>query len=440
MKTKLLILVVSLFMAACQGQQPSINNQPSLTPTRTVGTGSGTLTVDGQALAIKPGEVIQITPGTYKSLAFSGLVGTATQPITLLASERVDVVGGELTLTDVAYLTLTGGATQKNLQLHDIAYRALTISGAIPNGLTLEGIQFRNVGDYAIYYANKAPYDGTPATALSGFKLLHCDFENAGTVMIEGSLDNSAGLVNTGFCKQPEVAYCTFKNSPSTGMLLHLGNTEACDIHHNVVDNVNTSNNNHNGIFFVKGNGAVHHNKCTNHQGNFVRFWPFSQGSEPKEVSLHDNIVWNSRKYSAFELQSFQTSIIAGVSTYCQARVFNNTVGKLNTTLPTVFVGVVVDVYNLFGGRVELINNLAFDLIKDPEKDGIWSQQGTTIPSLNSHNLYVSTASAAGLLDVAEFRLRSSSPAKATGLPQGASTTDYYDTKRGNPPSIGAVE
>lgn len=442
MKKVLIVLLHSLLLTGCSGQSPSMvtQPQPTLTPTRTVGTGTGALMVDGNALGLSPGEVIAIAPGVYESLAFSNLTGTAEQRITVVANDRVEVVGGGLSLNDVTYLTVTGGATAKNLYLHDLKYRGIVITGRIPTALTLNGIQLRNVTDYALFYSNKATYDGTEATTLTDFKLLNCDFDNAGTVMIEGELDNSSGLVNTGFCLRPEIANCSFRNSATWGAHLYIGNMEAGNIHHNVVDNVNTRNDNHNGIFFLKGNGAVHHNKCTNHQGNFVRFWPHTQGDTPKDVLMYDNIIWNSRKYSALELQSFQSSLIPGVSTYCNARVYNNTAGKLNTTRPTVFVGVVLDVYNLMGGELQFVNNLSVEQVPTPGNDDIWSQQSETQPSLNSNNRSFATASAAGLTDVNEFRLRSDSPAKGAGLYRGYLDTDFYGIKRANPPSIGAVE
>ena len=442
MKKVLLVLLHSVLLAGCSGQSPSVVTQPTptLTPTRTLGTGTGTLVIDGQALGIGPGEVIGIAPGVYENLTFSNLTGTADQRITIVANDRVEVVGGELSLNDVAYLTVTGGATAKNLSLHDIRYRGIVISGRVPTALILEGIQLQNVADYAVFYSNRATYDGSEATTLTDFKLLNCDFDNAGTVMIEGELNGSGGLINNGFCLRPEVANCSFRNNATWGTHLYIGNMEAGDIHHNVVDNVNARNDNHNGIFFLKGNGAVHHNKCTNHQGNFVRFWPHSQGNTPKDVLLYNNIIWNSRKYSAFELQSFARCLIPGLSTYCNAQVYNNTAGRLNTTRPTVFVGVVLDVYNLMGGQLQLVNNLSVEEVPTSANDGIWSQQSETRPSLNSNNRYFATAAAAGLTDLSEFRLRSDSPAKGTGLYQGYLDTDYYGTKRANPPSIGAVE
>ncbi|WP_428661640.1 hypothetical protein [Runella sp.] len=441
----LILLFFLVLFGGCKGGATPIDSQPQeedqlLTPTRTVGTGSGNLSVDGGSLGIRPGEIIAITPGTYTDLSFSNLTGTPSQPITLVANGSVEISGGGLSLENVSNLVITGYKKSKNIFFHDVNYRAITLSGSIPHGLTLEGIRLKNVNDYAISYNNPTPYDGTDATAFTDFKLLNCEFENTGPIHIDGGLNKLSGAINNGFCKNPEIAYCTFKNCPTSETLLYMGNVEGCDIHHNTLDEINANTEKHNGIFLLLGNGSVHHNKCTNHQGNFVRFWPFSQGTKPKEVLLYNNIVWNSRKYSALEVQSFENNIIPGISTYCNVKVFNNTVGKMNTTKPTVFVGVVVDVYNLQGGDIQIFNNLSFNQVETSSKDNVWSQQSSTTPSLNTNNRYFATSSMAGLTDEVSFKLLSASPAKKAGLYQSFINDDFYSTKRANPPSIGAVE
>lgn len=406
---------------------------------RRVGTGTGDLRVDGNALGIKPGDVVTIAPGTYSSLTFSNFNGQPLLPIRVVADGVVEVVGDGVYLHNVSYLTVDGG-TARNLFLHDISFRGISLSGSVPHGLTLQGIRARNISDYAIFYGNKTAYNNLDATAFTDFKLLHSDFENTGTVQFDGELSRSSGARNIGFVKNAEVAFCTFRNSATAGSLLYFGNVEASNIHHNLVDNVNADNNNHNGVFFLRGNGAVHDNKCTNHQGNFVRFWPFSQGPTPKDALFYNNIVCNSRKYSALEVQSFTENIIPGVSTYCNVKVYNNTVGRMNTTQPTEFVGVVVDVYNLFGGDLQIFNNLSFEQVETDSNDGIWSQQSITRPSLYSNNRYFSTAAAAGLVDQNFFRLESTSPAKDAGLYRVYLLDDFYGTLRGVVPSVGAVE
>lgn len=449
MTARLLLLLVSVFsLAGCELQQApepvtsrnARESAPALPVTRTVGTGRGNLLVDGKTLNIKPGEVVAITPGTYSGMTFTNLIGRPGYPIQIVANALVEIAGGGdgISLRNIAYLTVDGGAKAKNLLIRDNWYRAVTISGSLPRALTLQGIRFRNIADYSIFCDNKTKYDRTDATAFTDFKLLNCDFDHAGSIQFSGDLTKAPLLVNNGFMRNPEVGYCTFKNSPDVGTVLYFGNVENINVHHNVVDNVNTANNNHNGIFLIKGNGSVHHNKCTNHQGNMVRFWPFSQGTTPKEVLLYDNIVWNSRKYSAMELQSFATNLIPGVSTYCNAKVFNNTAGHLNTSRD--YVGVVLDVYSLYGGTLQVFNNLSFDQASDQRNDGIYSQQSDTRPSLYVNNRYFSTASAAGLADLVNFRLMDDAPIKSIGMAHAYLTSDFYDARRGASPSVGAVE
>ena len=449
MGARLLLLAVSVFILTSCAEQQTLEpvttrnareSAPSLPVTRTVGTGRGSLLIDGKTLNIKPGEVVAITPGTYSGMTFTNLIGRPGFPIKIVANALVEIAGGGegLLLRNIAYLSIDGGARTKNLLIRDNWYRAITISGSLPHALTLQGIRFRNIADYSIVCDNKTRYDRTDATAFTDFKLLDCDFDNAGSVQFGGDLSKAPLLVNNGFMQSPEVGYCTFKNNSDVGTVLFIGNAENMNIHHNVIDNVNAANNNHNGIFLLKGNGSVHHNKCTNHQGNMVRFWPFSQGTTPKEVLLYDNIVWNSRKYSALELQSFAANIIPGVSTYCNAKVFNNTAGHLNTSRD--YVGVVLDLYNLYGGTVQLFNNLSFDQTNTQNNDGIYSQQSETRPSLYANNRYFSTASAAGVVDMVTFRLADNAPVKGIGMMHAYLTSDFYDARRGTPPSLGAVE
>src|SRR5690606_32028546 len=77
-------------------------------------------------------------------------------------------------------------------------------------------------------------------------------------------------------------------------------------------------------------------------------------------VEIYDNIVYNSTRYGAFELQA--TPSIRELSTFkpANAKVYNNTVGKLNTGTPKFFEGRLLDLYNT-DGTVEIFNNLSFN-------------------------------------------------------------------------------
>src|SRR5690606_38703176 len=123
----------------------------------------------------------------------------------------------------------------------------------------------------------------------------------------------------------------TFINS-NAGVLVFVPNVQDYDIHHNIVNNVNPSNNNHNGIFQMIGNGKFHNNKLTNFQGNAIRAWVFSRGTSPSTIEIYNNITYNTRKYGAFEIQGFDRYIISGKTTFVNAKVYNNTAGKMNVS------------------------------------------------------------------------------------------------------------
>src|SRR5690606_20300681 len=104
-------------------------------------------------------------------------------------------------------------------------------------------------------------------------------------------------------------------------------------------------------------NGEFHNNYISNFQGNSLRARPFSFGSTVKELLIYNNIVINSRKYSAFEVQTFDNEDLIGrVNTFANIKVFNNTCGNLN--LSSDWYGVVLDAYNISGGKCEVFNNL----------------------------------------------------------------------------------
>src|SRR5690606_22194987 len=113
-------------------------------------------------------------------------------------------------------------------------------------------------------------------------------------------------------------------------------------------------------IFFARGNGKVHNNRITNHQGNAVRAWPLTI-SEPGEIEIYNNIVYNSTRYGAFELQV--NDITKSITWFkpANAKIYNNTVGRLNTGRPKFFQGRLLDLYQTYG-EVELYNNLSFDM------------------------------------------------------------------------------
>src|SRR5690606_4195055 len=155
----------------------------------------------------------------------------------------------------------------------------------------------------------------------------------------------------------------------------------------------------HNGIFFIQGNGHFHHNKLINYQGNAIRLWPYSRGSEPKTVEIHHNICYNTRKYGAFEIQAFERNIVPGKTTFVNAKVYNNTVGKMNTSRD--WDGQILDLYSMQGGTLEYYNNLGFELYSEQNITDMIHMGGPKITK-NSGNIYKNQWSDA-VVDVVNF-------------------------------------
>lgn len=228
------------------------------------------------------------------------------------------------------------------------------------NNFHLYNSTFINCGDYALYCngARDADYKGTDATANLGLKIINNTFDNFGNIQMEGGFDKSTGK-DKGLFKNPEIAYNTFKNAPYLGSAVVFENVENYDIHHNVLDNVNTFNDNHNGIFYMQGIGKFHDNKLTNYQGNAIRMWLYNRGATQQTAEIYNNICYNTRKYGGFEVQGFDRYLISGKTSVSNVKVYNNTVGKMNTSKD--WEGQLLDVYG-FLGKVDVYNNLGFDM------------------------------------------------------------------------------
>jgi hypothetical protein len=341
-----------------------------------VGVGSGDLTVDGKTLQLKGNAKIVIKEGSYKTITLKNLIARNGFKIFVKGSGAVIIL--EAMYTDNLRNVTISGEVNSDLKygfmFENIPYRAILMNGSLC-GVTLKNIKFKNVNNYVIAgersNGKDFPYLGTEETRTEKFKILNCLFDNTGTIAFGGSFDKNKGE-DTGFFKDVEIAYNTFQNTDA-GSVCSFTNVQNYNIHHNVVNNVNSTNNNHNGIFFMEGNGNFHDNKLTNYQGNAIRMWLYSRGSTPETNLIYNNICYNTRKYGAFELQAFDRNIMPGKTTNVNAKVFNNTVGRMNTSRD--WDGQVLDLYNT-GGSLEYYNNLGFELVSN-----------TAQPSNMIHNL-----------------------------------------------------
>lgn len=401
-----------------------------------VGTGSGNLTIDGTTMGLQCNDLIKIKGGVYGGIDVKNILSADGCPITIKNDGLVEIAGNfnQMNLNNLKNVTISGDGTAgiaKGFLLRDNSYRAIEITGTL-NQFTMQNFAFKNIANYVITYQLTTPYNGTDASVTKDLKFLNITCDNTAQLLsIGGTVEN--GNI-TGLVKNIEIAYLDFQNSADVGTVVFLANAENYDVHNNRINNINTTNNNHNGIFMLAGNGKFHDNYVSNHQGNAIRAWGHTVGSTPKNVYIYNNIVINSRKYSAFELQSFAANIIAGKTTYVNAVVFNNTAGNLNTS--NDWQGNVVDVYNLFGGKCDVLNNLAYNF---QAGSTIAGQESETVPN-KFNNLYYNTSGDAGLVDQTSFKLTSNSPAKNTGAATPFTIADYYGSMRSAKPSIGAVE
>jgi hypothetical protein len=356
-----------------------------------LGTGSGYLVIDGATLNIPANSFIRVKAGSYKSITIKNILATTAKPVYI---KNVGLVTSSemMSIENVSNVIVDGDNTAGityGFTFSNISYKAISVSGKM-SGLILKSMSFTNIGDDAIAgeknLGTDRAYDGTENTRTDGFKVLNCLFDNAGAISFGGNLskDNNE---DSGFFKDVEIAYNTFKNSKDVGSVCSFTNVQDYNIHHNTVDNINANNNNHNGVFFMQGNGKFHENKLTNYQGNAIRMWLYSRGSSPATNEIYNNSCYNTRKYGGFELQGFARNIWSGKSTYANAKVYNNTVGKMNTNKD--WEGQVLDLYNINGGSLEYYNNLGYDLFtqKDAVTDMINNMSDVKITT-ESNNKY----------------------------------------------------
>ena len=342
-----------LYLAAYALAHPPIVIPPTGTkPVFTPPTG------DYIEVTLTSGKTLDLTPYSGKKIRFksgnySGVYITGNKLVNII----IDATPANF---DNSTVELGSGDLVEiyGLKMSNTAYRVLRFDFAL-NNFHLYNSTFVNCGDWALYCNNarNVSYNGTDATMNKGLKIINNTFDNFGNIQLDGELNKDNGS-DYGLFKDVEIAYNTFKNS-SPGNAVSIGNACNYDIHHNIVDNFNALSNIHNGVFFMQGNGKFHDNKLTNYQGNSIRMWLFSRGKTPITNEIYNNICFNTRKYGAFELQQFARNIWGDKTTFANAKVYNNTVGQMNTNKD--WEGQVLDLYDL-SGTVDYYNNLGFNL------------------------------------------------------------------------------
>ncbi|GAA4779778.1 hypothetical protein GCM10023231_03220 [Olivibacter ginsenosidimutans] len=428
-----------------------------------VGNGSGKLLIDGKnfninktKITLRAHDTIRIKEGSYQGITIQNIQLPKDSTVIITNNGLVQLIGtglndggsGEnhqIKLVNLANVKVLGNGNKKyshGFLLRDNRYRAIQLEGIFSN-FELSYFDFKDLGDNVIGYdPENVIYNGSNGTFSENMTFTHLHADNIVELIdFRGWINKDNDQAIRGLIKHIEVAYIQVTNSPNCGTVIHLHNAQDFDIHHVVLENINTARTDHVGIFTINGPGKIHHNLINSGWGNAVRAWPSTLGNSPKELLIYNNIVVNSLKYSAFEVQPTKEALLSGQTTFTNVKIYNNTCGTLSTK--GLVVGKILDAFDLFGGRYEVFNNLAFNFpfggkdIKGP----FVSYLGVDEHLVKlSNNLYFDTATQAGIIDQKEFKLANSSPAKNAGKTYTSLTDDYYGISRGNKPSIGAVQ
>lgn len=319
-----------------------------------VGTGSDKFSIDGSKTKYKAGDTIRVKPGVYGYGEIKNI--WLDTGYVYIIGDSVELKGDTVGAYSLMNIGTLKGVVISGFYIHKNRYRGIQGDDGKFSNLTFKNIRFDDIRDYTI-----SLNDGT-GEVKDNIKILNCNITRCQQFSFGGHV-NKDGTI-TGLLNNLEVAYNYVHNCPTMGAFVWVGAANNYDLHHNTIDGVNQLNNNHNGIFCVNGSGKIRDNKLTNHQGNLCRAWGFKIGTTPGLIEITNNIVFNSLKYGAFELQvppvQNITLIVPGKTTYCNAKVNNNTAGQLNTSHD--WDGGMLDLYNIGGGSLEYYNNLGFDM------------------------------------------------------------------------------
>lgn len=380
-----------------------------------VGTGSGSLVIDNKDGKYKSGDIIKVKSGKYTGFNISNFNISSGYVTIQNEGGVVEIVGSMQSnypvcgFSNIKGINLSGNGTSsvdKGFYFHDNKYRMIDITGinGVLKNLTIQHCKFENIGDYTLYFYNlNTVYDGTDNTISSNLKFLNIEAINCNLIAGGGDISTMKGLL-----RGLEIANCYIHDAPYPGTFIYWGGVEDYDIHDNIINNINQFNNNHNGIFHLVGNGKFYNNKVTNHQGNTIRAWTvgFTPG---KTVEIYNNIAYNSRKYSGFELQvpPYLSDLIKANPTKLfkvDAKLYNNTIGKMNTSRD--WDGLILDLYNLEGGTLEYYNNLGFELYKTSGVPADMINNISTVKIIRSENNIYKASQTEAVEDTTSFRSR----------------------------------
>src|SRR5690606_18555590 len=216
-----------------------------------VGTGSGTLTIDGNNLVIngakssfKNGDIVKIKSGSYEVIYIKNISVSSGVPVPIQNDGLGELKGGfrPMEVTNVNNLVISGAGTtgiDRGIQFKDNTYRAVILRGTI-NNFTLQNIYFKNIGDLVILHEDLGSlrYTGAEGSYAENIKLLNLDADNvASFILLPGGIEKSAQY---GVIKGLEIANISCINSPVVSTVVYVGNGYNYNVHNNYINNINT--------------------------------------------------------------------------------------------------------------------------------------------------------------------------------------------------------
>ncbi len=366
-------------------------------------TGTGTGGNTGGGTTNPPGtNPTRVVPtGSVESVTWSQL-----QNLNNVSNKYYKLVAGTYTgqsnLTDCSNIYL------------DLSLATFTGSGApifqlngLCNNMTFSAGKFTNVGSACISYRFETAYNSSnSSTYVNNLTIQDCVCDNTGVLF-----ENDGNMTSSGFkgvFTNTKIIYNTIKNSANIGNVAYLFAADNFLIANNVVDNINTGNTNHNGIFMVLGNGTFINNKFTNYQGGTLRLNPLQISGSYKTSTIQNNIAVNSTKYGAFEVQLTPDQLPTAIPLN-NILVDHNTVGNLGLIgrgTDADWNSTLIDIYPV-KTTVTITNNLGFNLFlingNTVDNNMLDSQNATGDTIVTDNNHYFLT-SAQAVSDLTSFR------------------------------------
>lgn len=412
-----------------------------------VGTGSGTLTIDGSLTSYAAGSLIIIASGTYSYITIQNL-----------SNETIENGNGEVdfsgTGTGLSFSNLTNDSITRNPWIatscpygfvhYNNTYRATSISGQNSN-VVFQWVRYREIGDDNIYSSGtQITWANTDATVQDiNIHFLNLRFDSCGgsPFQITGTLTTS---VIAGLWKNIEFGNIIFIYSDA-GDLCYAQPISHYNVHNCSFISCNPFNNDDNGLFHMIGTGNFNYNYAKDCQGHMIRMWTITIGTTPVWDTVFGNIYTGSRKYSQFEWQSTvgDNIPVAPGTTYTNVLMCNNTAGDLNYIQDGSFDAVLVENYGMPTGAQEIVFNNALYNTYAPNKGPRFFQFQPINPAEtdSSRDWYFSNSALAGFDTVANY-LIPGSPLYNAGAPGYlAFPTDFNGYNfNASTPSIGAVQ